>query len=78
MYYIRYMKGENMKKYYVMLVAGGIDSELVGPYKNTVERNAMAKSLYNDDPECNAVFWLNTDTKGNVKVGSYSNIFMEN
>jgi hypothetical protein len=61
--------------YYVLKIEGGVESELIGPYKTYKGRDNVARRLRNANEE-DGIFWLDqTGTK--LTTGSYSNGFME-
>jgi hypothetical protein len=64
-----------MRKY-AILVTGGIEPELAGPFDTITERDQAAKKFRNSD-EDNIAFWLNITEKGVPTVGSYSGLFMD-
>lgn len=71
------------KTHYVLVIEGGVDPSLSNPFKSQEERDLEAKKVRNEgvdghgDPEENGVFWLDVTSDGKVKVGAYSNSFME-
>ena len=68
-------------KYYVMVVHGDIEPELVGPYTTHQERDAKALELRAaDGQEKNGLFPMNMrELAGEVvlEVGAYSNAFFD-
>lgn len=64
------------KKYFVLRVIGGVEPEVVGPFKTIKARDTKARTLSNRDAE-DGVFWMNVTNDGKVTVGSYSGGYME-
>lgn len=63
--------------YYVVHVVGCVDPELVGPYSSRHYRNKKARLIRNNNSDEDAIFWMNVSRGGQVKIGAYSNAFME-
>lgn len=64
------------KKYYVLQIEGGIEPTLSQPFPTEDERDQYAKEVHKtDDPECDAVLWLDSSDEDDVTVGSYSGGF---
>lgn len=76
---VRFLKQEIQKakktERFVLRIAGGVEPELIGPFKNAQTRDAKARRVRNAD-EDDGVFWLNV-TNGEVSVGAYSGGFMD-
>lgn len=62
-------------KRFVLRIAGCVEPELIGPFKNAQTRDLKARKLRNAE-EDDGIFWLNV-TDGEVSVGAYSGGFME-
>ena len=60
-------------KHYNVLIVGGTDSELYGPYKTRKRRDADAKRIWQDEArqECDGLFRATVDSKGRLSISSF-------
>ena len=60
-----------------LLVSEFCEIEVVGPFKQSDERDAAAKMLYANLNEDGFIWWMDTDPNTDqINSGSYSNAFM--
>jgi len=65
-------------KHYFINVIGGVDAEIIGPYKTDDKRDAEAKQFrYNEQSENDSIFALDITELGDPVIWSYSAAFME-
>jgi len=67
-------------KYYLIQMMGCIEPEKIGPFKSNKARDEVALELHESegyDREEDSMFWMDVDSKGNIRAGAYSHGFFE-
>lgn len=59
--------------YYILVVSGGTEICKDGPYPTFEERDAAARSMWNNvaDQDTENLFWLDVGEDAEVKVGAF-------
>ena len=60
------------KKYYLLVVEGGVEPSVQGPYQTEDERDRAAKEIHREQEEDDGLFWADIDEGAVLTVGSYT------
>lgn len=60
------------KTYYLLLVHGGVEPSVHGPYQTSDERDNAAKEIHERQTEDDGLFWADIDEVEAPTVGAYT------
>lgn len=60
------------KTYYLLVVEGGVEPSVIGPYRTSDERDRAAKQIHGRQKEDDGLFWADLGKTAVLTVGAYT------
>lgn len=64
-------------RYYVLIVWGDIEPQLIGPFRSAQARDARSQELKAEHGDSHGIFPFQLTTANSPSVGAYSNAFFK-